>query len=156
GIHFVHAGLVSARVIDPLGGPRDSNGNYEAVFPVNQSRGLAGIVDGTSHTILMAECAGRPQLWQGASPGRGRWVSGGPWASRNLLWCRGATTDGSKFFGSCPINCTNDREVYAFHPDGANILFADGSVKFVKETVDIRVFTRLVTRAGEEIVSAGD
>jgi prepilin-type processing-associated H-X9-DG protein len=53
-------------------------------------------------------------------------------------------------------NCTNDAEVYSFHPGGANAAFADGSVKFLKESLDIRIFARLVTRAGGEVVSAGD
>ena len=73
-----------------------------------------------------------------------------------LLWCRGATADGTDFFGSCAINCTNDREVYSFHPGGANVSFAAGRVRFLKATINIRVFVRLVTRAGNEIISAGD
>jgi prepilin-type N-terminal cleavage/methylation domain-containing protein/prepilin-type processing-associated H-X9-DG protein len=156
GVGFVHAGLVSAGVIGAPRGPRDSNGNYESVFPGNQTRSLASIRDGSSSTIIFAECAGRPEMWHGQSAVPNQWLSGGPWASRSLLWCRGATADGSSFFGSCAINCTNDREVYAFHPGGANIAFADGRVQFVKQTIDIRVFARLVTRAGEEIISDGD
>jgi prepilin-type N-terminal cleavage/methylation domain-containing protein/prepilin-type processing-associated H-X9-DG protein len=155
GISFVHAGLVSAGVIDPPGGPRDWNGNYEAAFPLTHTQGLAGIVDGSHNTILITECAGRPQLWQGSKKVP-KWLSGGPWASRNLLWFRGATTDGTGVFGKCAINCTNDREVYSFHPGGANVLFADGRVRFLKATIDIRVFARLVTPAGGEIVSESD
>jgi prepilin-type processing-associated H-X9-DG protein len=152
----VNAGLASARVIDPPGGPRDERGNYEGVFPINHTRGLAGILDGSTYTILIAECAGRPQLWQGSREVPNKWLSGGSWASRNLLGCRGATADGTDFFGTCAINCTNDREVYGFHPGGANAVFAGGHVRFLKATIDIRVFARLVTRAGGEIVSGGD
>ena len=54
------------------------------------------------------------------------------------------------------MNCTNDREVYSFHPGGANVVFADGSVHFLKATIDIRVFAGLVTRAGGEVVSGSD
>ena len=104
----------------------------------------------------MAECAGRPQLWQGRKPVPNAWLTGGPWASRNLLWGRGATTDGTDFHGPCAINCTNDREVYSFHPTGANVVFADGSVHFLQAGLSIRVFARLVTRAGGEVVSGGD
>src|SRR2546423_446907 len=53
--------------------------------------------------------------------------------------------------GQCAINCTNQREVYSFHPGGANVLMADGSVRFLKESIDIRVFAGLVTRAGGEV-----
>jgi prepilin-type processing-associated H-X9-DG protein len=156
GMNSVNAGLVSAGVIDTPRGPRDDLGNYEGVFPINHTRGLAAIVDGTHNTILIAECAGRPQLWHRLSVVPDQRLSGGPWASRNLLWSRGATADGSAFYGSCAINCTNDREVYGFHPGGANVLFADGHAAFVKGTISIGVFVRLVTRDGGEIISAGD
>jgi prepilin-type processing-associated H-X9-DG protein len=39
---------------------------------------------------------------------------------------------------------------------GANFAFGDGSVHFLQEGIDIRVFARLVTRAGNEPISKGD
>jgi prepilin-type N-terminal cleavage/methylation domain-containing protein/prepilin-type processing-associated H-X9-DG protein len=148
---FVHRDLARSNQIDPSTSPRDEQGNLEGVFPVNHSRCLADIMDGTTQTILMAECAGRPQLWQGRTLVTDKLLSGGPWASRNLLWCRGATQDGTSFSGSCAVNCTNDREVFSFHSGGANVAFADGSVCFLNADIDIRVFAKLVTRAGGEI-----
>jgi prepilin-type N-terminal cleavage/methylation domain-containing protein/prepilin-type processing-associated H-X9-DG protein len=156
GMGVVDAGLVRDGVIAPPGGPTDDRGHYEGVFPVNGARRLTDITDGSTNTILIAECAGRPQLWQGRRELPNRWLTGGPWASRNLLWCRGATPDGTGFFGRCAVNCTNDREVYSFHPTGANAVFADGSVHFLKATIDIQVFARLVTLAGGEVVSESD
>jgi prepilin-type processing-associated H-X9-DG protein len=44
----------------------------------------------------------------------------------------------------------------SYHPGGANFAFADGSVKFIKETTDRRVLSALGTRAGGEVVSASD
>ena len=155
GMSVVDAGLVRTGVIDPPGGPLDDRGHYEGVFPPNHARCLGDILDGSSSTILIAECAGRPQLWRAGKPVPNVWLSGAPWASRNLLWCRGATPDGTAFFGTCAVNCTNDREVYSFHPGGANVVFADGSVRFLRADIHIRVFARLVTRAGGE-VPAGD
>jgi prepilin-type N-terminal cleavage/methylation domain-containing protein/prepilin-type processing-associated H-X9-DG protein len=156
GMSAVDAGLVRAGVIPAPGGPLDEKGNYEGVFAVNHTRCLLDIQDGTTNTIMMAECAGRPQLWQGGREVPNVWLSGGPWASRGLLWGRGATLDGTAFFGTCAVNCTNNREVYSFHPGGANAVFADGSVHFLKAAIDIRVFASLATRAGGEVVSAGD
>jgi prepilin-type processing-associated H-X9-DG protein len=152
----IDAGLADRGLIDPPGGPRDERGHFEGAFPVNHTRRVADILDGTSQTILMAECAGRPQLWRGRSQVPNLWLSGGPWASRNLLFGRGATPDGTAFFGPCAVNCTNDREVYSFHSGGANVVFADGSVRFLRDNIGIRVFARLVTRAGGEVISAGD
>ena len=39
------------------------------------------------------------------------------------------------------------------HPHGVNTLFADGSVHFVKDTVDIGVWRALATRTGGEAVT---
>jgi prepilin-type processing-associated H-X9-DG protein len=118
---------------------------------------LTDIVDGTSQTILVAETAGRPKRWQVGRYVPGLFSVGCPWASgvnRIELW--GSTPNGAGHPGPCAINCSNDQEVYSFHPGGANILFADGSVHFLQATIDIRVFARLITRAGGEVVSAAD
>ncbi|HEV3081084.1 MAG TPA: H-X9-DG-CTERM domain-containing protein, partial [Gemmataceae bacterium] len=45
---------------------------------------------------------------------------------------------------------------YAFHPGGVNHLFGDGSVHFVQERIDIRVYARLVTRAANESLATSD
>ena len=53
------------------------------------------------------------------------------------------------------VNCTSNNEIYSFHPGGANALFADGSVHFVKDVASTRpIFVALITRAGGEIISA--
>jgi prepilin-type processing-associated H-X9-DG protein len=156
GMNQVYTELARRGLIDFTSSPLNEVGNYEGVFPVNCRRRLTDILDGTSNTIAMAECAGRPQLWQGRKPVTNVWLSGGPWASRNLLWGRGATPDGTAFYGPCAINCTNDREVYSFHTGGANVVFADGSVHFLHAGLSIRVFARLVTRAAGEVVSCDD
>jgi prepilin-type processing-associated H-X9-DG protein len=156
GMGTVDPGLPKNGVIDPPQGPQDVRGHYEGAFPINGAMSFADFLDGTSQTIAIAECAGRPELWQGAAQVSGKWLSGAPWASRNLLWCRGAAQDGSSFFGPCAVNCTNDRELYGFHPGGANTVFADGSVHLLRASIDIRVFVGLVTRAADEVVSSGD
>jgi prepilin-type processing-associated H-X9-DG protein len=148
GMGRVHPELARRGLIDPPSGPRDEQGYYKGVFQANHTTRLADIKDGTTQTIMMAECAGRPQLWHGRKEVPNVWLSGGPWASRNLFFVRGATADGTAFYGPCAVNCTNDREVYSFHPSGANVVFADGSLHFLNATIDIRVFARLATRAG--------
>ena len=37
------------------------------------------------------------------------------------------------------------------HPGGGNFLFADGSVHFVREEIDMLVYQQLSTMAGSEI-----
>jgi prepilin-type N-terminal cleavage/methylation domain-containing protein/prepilin-type processing-associated H-X9-DG protein len=151
GMGTVHSGLVLSGLIDVPGGTRDERGHCEGVFPINAFRGIRDIPDGSSNTILMGECAGRPELWRKGNRVDGLVLSGGGWASRNLLWGRGATADGTAFFGPCAVNCTNDREVYSFHSGGANVAFADGSVQFLSASIPIRTFAALVTRDGGEV-----
>ncbi len=42
----------------------------------------------------------------------------------------------------------------SLHPGGANFAFADGSVRFVKESVNLATYRALGTRAGGEVISA--
>ena len=44
-------------------------------------------------------------------------------------------------------------EIYSFHSGGAMHVFADGSVHFVKASTNIRLFVKLLTRSGDDIVT---
>jgi prepilin-type processing-associated H-X9-DG protein len=134
----------------------DRVGNYEGVLTQNRMVSIVEITDGTSNTILVAEDAGRPKLWRAGRLVPSIYTNGASWATAGLLQGLGSTHDGATQPGLCAINCTNAREVYSFHPGGANAVFADGSVHFLKERISIEVFARLVTRAGGEFVSADD
>jgi prepilin-type N-terminal cleavage/methylation domain-containing protein/prepilin-type processing-associated H-X9-DG protein len=126
----------------------------DSIFMMNSSIRMADITDGTSNTILYAEDAGRPQLWRDGRPVPGELISGGPWATRNLIW--GTASDRGTPPWPCAINCSNNREIYSFHPGGANVVMADGTVRFLNVGLDIRVLAALVTRAGGEVVSGSD
>jgi prepilin-type N-terminal cleavage/methylation domain-containing protein/prepilin-type processing-associated H-X9-DG protein len=163
----VDAALVNLKLIDqprdclyPIPGWPNSIPDllvYRGVLVPNQMTRLSDITDGTSNTIMLAEDAGRPQLWRAGSPISGQPdVLGGPWeAFFSGFVVRGSNPDGSSP-GPCAINCTNNREVYSFHTGGANAVFADGSVHFLKAGMNIQVLTDLVTRAGGEVVSGDD
>jgi prepilin-type processing-associated H-X9-DG protein len=113
------------------------------------------IPDGLSTSILFGEVAGRPDAYVAGRkvPGRDE-VLGGPWASmENGLVVKGHSFDGTTSPGKCAINC-NNQDVYSFHPGGANILFADGHVRFVGARIDVREFVKMVTRTGGEVVEA--
>jgi prepilin-type processing-associated H-X9-DG protein len=129
---------------------------YQGILVPNRMTRLSEIRDGTSNTILLTEDAGRPALWLASHKVADNKVGGGPWAGyNNGFVVRGSNPDGSSP-GGCAINCTNNNEIYSFHPGGANAVFADGSVHFLQKGMDIRVLAKLVTRAGGEVVSAED
>jgi prepilin-type processing-associated H-X9-DG protein len=114
---------------------------------------LTDITDGTANTLLAAEDAGRPKAWRAGREAPGAFALGGAWASNgNKVVISGSSADGATLTGPCAINCTNNQQPYSFHPGGANFLFADGSVHFLRAGVDIRVLAALATRAGSEVV----
>jgi prepilin-type processing-associated H-X9-DG protein len=114
-------------------------------------------MDGTSNTILIAEDAGRPKLWQAGKAGPDQTLNGGPWDHyKGPIILQGSSFGGTVQPGRCALNCTNDHEVYAFHTGGANAVFADGHVRFLQVGMDIRILARLITRAGGEVVSDSD
>ena len=118
---------------------------------------VSDVTDGTANTLLLTEDAGRPRQWRAGQSGPDQTITGGPWTGGgNQLVLQGSTRDGIMHPGPCAINCSNDHEIYSFHPGGANALFADGSVHFLQASIDVRILARLVTRAGGEGVSGSD
>jgi len=135
--------------------PRPPTNDYRGVLVPEQMTRLSDITDGASNTILVTECAGRPPLWRVGSKVPDMTVLGGAWgAPVNGFYVRGSNSDGTGAWGPCAINCTNDNEVYSFHTNGANALFADGSVRFLKVGMSIQTLSALVTRAGGEVIAA--
>ncbi|MCI0360921.1 MAG: DUF1559 domain-containing protein [Planctomycetaceae bacterium] len=142
---------IDTRLVDL--GLVDRADNYAGILTRNRLTRFAEITDGASQTFLVIEYAGRPQLWHARRPVSGTYVSGAAWVGGPLTLGQGSSHDGATQPGSCALNCTNNREVYSFHPGGASAALADGSVHFLTANIDIRNFARLVTRAGGEVVT---
>jgi prepilin-type N-terminal cleavage/methylation domain-containing protein/prepilin-type processing-associated H-X9-DG protein len=170
GIYGIDPRLLSLGLVDKAG-----DGIVSKTKPVK----FADVPDGLSNTLYITESAGKPNLWRlrqkiaDASPTNR--VNGGGWSrpASEIPFLVGSSTDGATLPGPCAINCTNGEDirgqyphpyygvdgtgqVYGFHTGGVNALFADGSVHFINQSIDIRVFARLVTRNGGEATSGND
>ena len=132
------------------------------VFYRNSATRLAKISDGTSHTTMVGD-RGWGQvngIWAGA-PNLAITRPG----TFNLWQSATATAPVLTLVHNNWINIITDSDgglddFSSFHTDGANVLFADGSVHFIQSiTVDgeqRRVFWALGTRAGDEVITGLD
>jgi len=131
----------------------DRADSYDGVMKENYRTPISEITDGLSSTVVIGEDAGRPQNWQWGQSYPDLRSSGGGWADvDNRFSVKGAPPSPTATGNACAINCTNDNEVYSFHPGGANFLFADSSVRFISAGITIRELARLITKAGGEVV----
>ena len=130
--------------------------------------------DGTSNTFFVAECAGQPDVWTSRGMMNdtmfanytddkvvewdGKYVptDGTGWADPDCGFSiNGATNDGLNKYGTTMINAINVSEVFSFHSGGASFAMADGSVHFVRESIDVAPFVALCTRQGNEVIEEG-
>ena len=51
------------------------------------------------------------------------------------------------------MNCTNNGEPYSFHSGGVVVGMCDGSARFIRDSIDIRQFARMVTAQGGEVIT---
>ncbi len=74
------------------------------------------------------------------------------WMSPNSITCVGNSAFGISDTGwggiGGAVTATSN------HPGGVNVCFADGSVKFIKDSIALSVWWALGTRAGGEVISA--
>jgi prepilin-type N-terminal cleavage/methylation domain-containing protein/prepilin-type processing-associated H-X9-DG protein len=129
-----------------------SDSTWIGVLGLNVKRRLTDVTDGTSNTLLLVESAGRNQLWQmgketAPTGTTGAWSN--PGTTIAVSGFNPATASGP---GPCGVNCTNANEIYGFHPAGANVLFADGSVHLLKAGLDVNIVIALTTRASGEVI----
>jgi prepilin-type N-terminal cleavage/methylation domain-containing protein/prepilin-type processing-associated H-X9-DG protein len=90
---------------------------------------IGEVTDGTSQTFLVLEDADRPAK------------EGGMWANGHNCFAH----------DNGPINHEISQEIFGRHPAGANGLLADGSVRFLSESIVLSVVGAMCTRASGEV-----
>jgi prepilin-type N-terminal cleavage/methylation domain-containing protein/prepilin-type processing-associated H-X9-DG protein len=108
---------------------------------------LIQIRDGLSHTAFLVESAGREHKYEHG-------IKTEPQTSSLNLWCAeavGGVGDGTVDAGdfTSGVNVQNWYGIYSFHPGGANIALADGSVRFLSEETSSTELAALLTRDGD-------
>jgi prepilin-type N-terminal cleavage/methylation domain-containing protein/prepilin-type processing-associated H-X9-DG protein len=155
------------------------------IFLYQRSIPISGVTDGLSNTMIFAE---RSNLKLAMSPG-------GQGEADNWFWWADCVESDTLFTTMFPINPNNKialtsdeytdsyaQSVSSQHPGGANVAFADGSVRFLKETINswaqksgtaypvgvsdnngvqvlaagtqLGVYQKLSTRNGSEVISS--
>ena len=110
--------------------------------PVGSPMTIKAVTDGLSHTLMLFEIGGRPTKYKkGVAVGT---TSGKYWADPSsapcMHWKQGAQV----------MNCDNSDGIYSFHPGGAQFLYADDTVRFHAESLELEEFVSLFT------IAAGD
>jgi prepilin-type N-terminal cleavage/methylation domain-containing protein/prepilin-type processing-associated H-X9-DG protein len=131
-------------------------------YSTMQVASIDSTTDGTSNSILVGEVLpvadANNAFWTSTGAASGTTVPLG-WQTNtfpasapncNCNW-QGPTS-------TVPLGCRYSAAAKGFvsmHPGGANLLFADGSVHFLKNTISLITYTALGSRNGGEVVSAG-
>jgi prepilin-type N-terminal cleavage/methylation domain-containing protein/prepilin-type processing-associated H-X9-DG protein len=140
---------------------------------------IAEITDGTSNTIAIIECAGRDERFvsqylegmypvvRGAGPAGGanarhrywRWADpGSAFGTSGQPNNKGLPTNEGTPWPSTAATAGNqagpNEEPYSFHSGGVNALYGDGSVKFLKDSVNLAAFRAILTLGGGEVVGS--
>lgn len=109
------------------------------------------VTDGLSNTFLFFEDAGRPYHYIEGKYQNKNTISGAKWADVDAFFYTHTVC-----FNTELINCDNANEMYSFHPDGCNFVYADGSVHFHVHTLNPETFVSLFTYNCGEILTDDD
>jgi type II secretory pathway pseudopilin PulG len=110
---------------------------------------FASIIDGLSKTLLIGERGGRPDIFD-----RGRAEVPFPYEGydnapdwHQAAWAISTYWWWLVFWHQQGVNETNRTGIYGFHHGGANVALADGSIKFLIDSISPTVLQSMATRA---------
>jgi len=129
---------------------RNNTAGTQYIFGENSDTRLVGITDGTSNTLLIGEQTlelfnGTTSAWSYAG-----WVSVGidPVGAWNTTFPAAGLNIWNYNNNTSPLNKTRGRRASwynaaSLHTGGVNFAFADGTVRFINETIDLPSLTFL-------------
>jgi prepilin-type N-terminal cleavage/methylation domain-containing protein/prepilin-type processing-associated H-X9-DG protein len=120
-----YGGLYGERITGPESNLPLPRGMMNYQVPIT----LQMVPDGTTNTLMVSEDALFPD---------GQWING-----NNVFEQADAINSAPAF----------DNDIMSAHPDGANGLFVDGSVRFLINELDLSTLAAICTRAGGEALS---
>jgi prepilin-type N-terminal cleavage/methylation domain-containing protein/prepilin-type processing-associated H-X9-DG protein len=165
---FLPANLGAFATVTSIRGPFRVNNTTNAILPF----AIRDITDGTSNTMMASEIRIVPDF--GTSSGVKSDSRGDVWSGTTKCgyMFTAATTPNSGIVdqldgkGGCPnqnsdppcFQATGSQREFnaarSYHPGGVNVLFSDGSVKFIKDSINLVTWRAISTMNGEEVVSA--
>jgi prepilin-type N-terminal cleavage/methylation domain-containing protein/prepilin-type processing-associated H-X9-DG protein len=177
GYGYCHYSATTYTDVDPVTGSRNRTTRANGALHAGTSR-MADITDGTSNTLMFAEDVGRTEqtnapypdptgdgyggntlrkFWRWAEPDNSFGVSGFTTGPGNKAINNNATPFGGPT--GCPwnasgSNCGPNDEIFSFHTGGAMVVFCDGHVQFLRDSLTPQQLRFLVTAAGGDL--AGD
>jgi prepilin-type N-terminal cleavage/methylation domain-containing protein/prepilin-type processing-associated H-X9-DG protein len=138
-------------------------GQHAGIFYRNSATRVAAVTDGTSNTVMVGE--------------RSHNLSYVTWVARSINGWLGKTSlveGGADRFNASPEECWTQvlgpvgledgmrtinnpeahvEDYWSMHPGGANMLFADGSVHFLKSSISPIPWRAMATRSYGEVIS---
>ncbi len=148
----------SAGQFAPGNSPADNNG----VFFRNSQIGLRDIRDGSSQTLMVGERSRNvaDATWLGVVPAAQ--------ICTNRYWRSPPECEPSSAYVLSHTGPDNDQawidvpnfpqagadDFWSRHPSGCNFLFCDGSIHFLRQSINPKVFSALSTRKGNEVVGS--
>jgi prepilin-type N-terminal cleavage/methylation domain-containing protein/prepilin-type processing-associated H-X9-DG protein len=101
------------------------------------------------------------RFWRWAEQDNGFGVSGDPLLNTTTAGFKivnnnftSPGTDGPNGCWKLTNNCGPNDEIFSFHNGGANVVFADGHVQFIRDSISSVTMASLVSRSGGEVIGS--
>ena len=156
-------GLWGISCLNWRGGPEVAtppSGNAQGLFDVSTNP-LSVVTDfNVCQTAFQNPAFTSASNWHNQNNSKGNYwaIMGGGWTLFNTIM---PPSSSQWTFGACRMGQANAdildgtyQNANSNHPGGANFLFGDGSVHFLKSSISLKTYWALGTKAGGEVISA--